>query len=58
MIYNEHAIAAFERYRPHFINSLGSFKSLMLTGTKNRDRSENRAEDNMLRYRMYSLSLA
>ncbi|GEM_PF-1480070 len=59
MIYNEQAIAAFERrYRAHFINSPGGFKSLVLTGTKNRDRSENRAEDNMLRYRMYSLSLA
>lgn len=58
MIYNENAIAAFERrYRANFINSLGGFKSLVLIGTKNRDGSENRAEDNMLSYRMYSLSL-
>ncbi|WP_376746065.1 flavin reductase family protein [Sphingobacterium multivorum] len=44
MIYNEQAIAAFERrYRANFINSLGGFKSLVLIGTKNRDGSENLA---------------
>ncbi|WP_343318306.1 flavin reductase family protein [Sphingobacterium multivorum] len=44
MIYNENAIAAFERrYRANFINSLGGFKSLVLIGTKNSDGSENLA---------------
>ncbi|WP_286733154.1 MULTISPECIES: flavin reductase family protein [Sphingobacterium] len=44
MIYNENAIAAFERrYRANFINSLGGFKSLVLISTKNRDGNENLA---------------
>ncbi|ULT25111.1 flavin reductase family protein [Sphingobacterium sp. E70] len=44
MVYNENAIATFERrYRANFINSLGGFKSLVLVGTKNSDGSENLA---------------
>lgn len=44
MVFNDNDIVNFEqRYRGHFINSLGGFKSVVLVGTKSKNGNENLA---------------